>query len=99
EWGAVVVPPGSGRLASGAAGVGRLADAGTIIGTLRWVLGRGGDLAGRRIVVSAGGTREAIDPVRFITNRSSGKMGHALAAAARDRGAHVTLVTTVAPDA
>lgn len=98
EWGAVVVEPASGRLASGAEGIGRLADPGTILGTLRWVLGRNGDLAGRRVVVSAGGTREAIDPVRYITNRSSGKMGHALAAAARDRGAQVTLVTTVAPD-
>src|SRR5690606_21519125 len=98
EWGAVIVPPARGRLASGDAGIGRLADLGTILGTLRWVLGRQGDLAGRRVVVSAGGTREAIDPVRYITNRSSGKMGHALAAAARDRGAQVTLVTTVAPD-
>lgn len=98
EWGAVIVPPARGRLASGEAGIGRLADLGTILGTLRWVLGRQGDLAGRRVVVSAGGTREAIDPVRYITNRSSGKMGHALAAAARDRGAQVTLVTTVAPD-
>lgn len=98
EWGAVVVEPARGRLASGAEGIGRLADPGTITGTLRWVLGRNGDLAGRRIVVSAGGTREAIDPVRYITNRSSGKMGHALAAAARDRGAQVTLVTTVTPD-
>src|SRR5690606_15163815 len=98
EWGAVIVPPGAGRLASGEEGVGRLADSGTILGTLRAVLGRGGDLAGRRIVVTAGGTREAIDPVRYITNRSSGKMGHAIAAAARDRGARVTLITTVAPD-
>ncbi|HEY8417874.1 MAG TPA: bifunctional phosphopantothenoylcysteine decarboxylase/phosphopantothenate--cysteine ligase CoaBC [Limnochordales bacterium] len=98
EWGAVVVPPAAGRLASGEEGIGRLADPGTIIGTVRWVLGRTGDLAGRRIVVTAGGTREAVDPVRYITNRSSGKMGHALAAAARDRGARVTLITTVAPD-
>ena len=56
-------------------------------------MGRGGDLAGKQIVVTAGGTREAIDPVRFVSNRSSGKMGHAIAEAARDRGAKVTLIT------
>ena len=59
---------------------------------VRWMLGRSGDLAGRDIVVTAGGTREPLDPVRVITNRSSGKMGYALAEAARDRGARVTLV-------
>jgi phosphopantothenoylcysteine decarboxylase/phosphopantothenate--cysteine ligase len=59
------------------------------------VLARSGDLAGKHVVVSAGGTREPIDPVRVITNRSSGKMGYALAEAARDRGARVTLVSTV----
>jgi phosphopantothenoylcysteine decarboxylase/phosphopantothenate--cysteine ligase len=64
-----------------------------IVEMTRVVLGGGGDLAGRRVVISAGGTREAIDPVRFISNHSSGKMGYALALAARDRGAHVTLVT------
>ncbi len=58
------------------------------------MLGRGGDLAGRKIVVTAGGTREAIDPVRYIGNRSSGKMGYALAEAARDRGASVTLISS-----
>lgn len=94
--GVTVVEPGSGRLASGLVGQGRLADLDTIVGTIRWVLGRKGDLAGRRIVVTAGGTREAIDPVRFVTNRSSGKMGHAVVEAARDRGADVTLVTTAA---
>lgn len=94
ERGIVIVPPTAGRLASGLYGTGRLADVDTIVGTLRHVLGRRGDLAGRRVVVTAGGTREAIDPVRFITNRSSGKMGHALAEAARDRGAAVTLITT-----
>lgn len=96
--GVIVVQPESGRLASGLAGIGRLADVATIIGTLRLVLGRQGDLAGRHIVVTAGGTREPIDPVRFIANRSSGKMGHAVAAAAKDRGARVTLVTTVPVD-
>lgn len=99
ERGVVVVEPEFGRLASGLSGVGRLADPSVIIGTVRLVLGRDGDLAGRRIVVSAGGTREPIDPVRFVANRSSGKMGHAIAAAARDRGARVTLVTTAAVDA
>jgi len=93
ERGFVFVPPAYGRLASGKTGTGRLADIPVILGTIRQVLGRNGDLAGRRIVVTAGGTREAIDPVRFIGNRSSGKMGFALAEAARDRGASVTLIT------
>jgi phosphopantothenoylcysteine decarboxylase/phosphopantothenate--cysteine ligase len=65
-----------------------------IAGHLAAVLGRNGDLAGTRIVVSAGGTREPIDPVRYITNRSSGKQGYAIAEAARDRGAAVTLITS-----
>jgi len=94
--GFVFVEPGYGRLASGKIGAGRLADTETIIGTLKWVLGRNGDLAGKRIVVTTGGTREPLDPVRFIGNRSSGKMGYALASAARDRGAEVVLITTVA---
>ena len=64
-----------------------------IVDSLRAVLGRKGDMAGRAIVVSAGGTQEPIDPVRVITNRSSGKMGYAIAQAARDRGASVTLVS------
>lgn len=100
QRGVTIVEPASGRLASGLVGQGRLADLDTIVGTIRRVLGQSGDLAGRRLVVTAGGTREAIDPVRFITNRSSGKMGHAVAEAARDRGARVTLITTapVSPD-
>jgi phosphopantothenoylcysteine decarboxylase/phosphopantothenate--cysteine ligase len=64
----------------------------TIMGAVRQTLGHGGDLAGRKVVVSAGGTHEAIDPVRFVGNESSGKMGFAVAEAARDRGAEVTLV-------
>lgn len=92
--GVTFVEPEEGRLASGLTGRGRLADSDTILGTLRQVLARGGDLAGRRIVVSAGGTQEPIDPVRIITNRSSGKMGYAIAEAARDRGAAVTLIAT-----
>jgi phosphopantothenoylcysteine decarboxylase/phosphopantothenate--cysteine ligase len=89
------VGPETGRLASGSLGAGRLSEPMTILGAAKLVLARGGDLAGQHIVVSAGGTREPIDPVRVLTNRSSGKMGYALAEAARDRGAKVTLVSTV----
>jgi len=97
--GVVVVPPGEGRLAGGDSGTGRLADPAVIVETVLDLLGRGAgapvaDLGGLRVLVSAGGTREPIDPVRFLTNRSSGKQGHALAAAARRRGARVDLVTT-----
>ncbi len=91
--GFTIVGPGYGRLASGKIGQGRLAEVEEIIGTIKQVLGRNGDLDGKRVVVSAGGTREAIDPVRYIGNRSSGKMGYAVAEAARDRGAKVTLIT------
>jgi len=89
----VIIAPATGWLASGKGGQGRLADINDIIGSIRHVLGRGGDLAGKHIVVTAGGTHEPIDPVRYISNRSSGKMGYALVEAARDRGAKVTLVT------
>ncbi len=92
ERGAVVVQPGAGPLASGLVGLGRLAETEEILATVSATLGRHGDLAGRRIVVTAGGTQEPIDPVRVITNRSSGKMGFALAEAARDRGASVLLI-------
>lgn len=85
--------PASGHLASGLSGKGRLLETSELLGHIALVLGRNGDLAGRSVVVSAGGTQEAIDPVRIITNRSSGKMGYAIAEAARDRGARVTLVT------
>jgi len=91
--GFVIVGPATGWLASGKEGLGRLADINDIIGSIRQVLGKGGDLAGRHILVTAGGTQEPIDPVRYISNRSSGKMGYALAEAARDRGAKVTLIT------
>jgi phosphopantothenoylcysteine decarboxylase/phosphopantothenate--cysteine ligase len=90
--GAALVGPETGHLASGAAGAGRMSEPEQIMEAVRMLLGRSGDLAGREVVVSAGGTREAIDPVRFIGNRSSGKMGYALAVAARDRGAQVRLV-------
>jgi len=98
--GFTIVDPGYGRLASGKIGLGRLAETETIIGTIKQVLGKSGDLAGKRIVVTAGGTQEAIDPVRHIGNRSSGKMGYAVAEAARDRGATVSLVSapTSLPD-
>jgi len=91
--GFIIVDPAYGRLASGKMGMGRLAETETIIGTIKQVVGRSGDLAGKRIVVTAGGTQEPIDPVRHIGNRSSGKMGYAVAEAARDRGATVSLIT------
>ncbi len=103
--GVAVIPPEEGRLAGGDSGSGRLAEPSVIVDTVLAMLeesgaGRAGvarvarDLGGVRVVVSAGGTREPIDPVRFITNRSSGKQGHAVAAAARRRGAEVVLVTS-----
>jgi phosphopantothenoylcysteine decarboxylase/phosphopantothenate--cysteine ligase len=91
--GFVFVGPKFGKLVSGEEGLGRFANTGEIIGVISQVLGRGGSFADRHIVVTAGGTQEFIDPVRVITNRSSGKMGYALAEAARDRGAKVTLIT------
>lgn len=95
-----VVGPADGRLASGLIGKGRMEEPARIVEHVRWVLGRKGDLAGWKVVVSAGGTQEPLDPVRHIANRSSGKMGYAVAAAARDRGALVTLVAgpTALPD-
>jgi phosphopantothenoylcysteine decarboxylase/phosphopantothenate--cysteine ligase len=86
------VGPESGRLASGGHGSGRMSEPAVLLDAARWVLGRQGPLTGASVIVTAGGTREAIDPVRFVGNRSSGKMGFALAAAARDRGAAVTLI-------
>lgn len=91
--GAVQVGPDKGRLASGRIGSGRLASTEDIIAAIRQTLGRSGRLAGKRVLVTAGGTREALDPVRYIGNRSSGKMGYALAESARDMGAQVTLVS------
>jgi phosphopantothenoylcysteine decarboxylase/phosphopantothenate--cysteine ligase len=91
--GFTIVGPGCGWLASGKTGLGRLADVNEILGAICQVLGRNGDLAGKRIVVTAGGTQEPVDPVRCLSNRSSGKMGYALAEAARDRGANVVLVS------
>jgi phosphopantothenoylcysteine decarboxylase/phosphopantothenate--cysteine ligase len=87
------VDPGSGYLACGWIGKGRLAEPAEIVAAAEQVLGPTGPLKGTRVVVTAGPTREAIDPVRFIGNRSSGKMGYALAVAARNRGADVVLVS------
>jgi phosphopantothenoylcysteine decarboxylase/phosphopantothenate--cysteine ligase len=91
--GATVIEPGSGHLASGRTGKGRLAEPAEIVEELRRFLGRARDLAGKRVVVTAGGTQEPIDPVRFVGNHSSGKMGFAVAEAARDRGATVVLIS------
>ena len=91
--GAHIAGPASGRMASGLVGTGRMLEPEALVGHIRWVLGQHGDLQGRKIVVTAGGTQEPIDPVRVVTNHSSGKMGYAVAEAARDRGADVTLVT------
>ncbi len=90
--GVEMVGPEEGRLASGQVGTGRMSEVDKIMGAVRKVAGVSGDLARKKIVISAGGTHEAIDPVRFIGNSSSGKMGFALAEAARDRGASVVLV-------
>jgi len=93
--GGLLIPPEEGRFASGLVGVGRLPETQTLIGHIRRILGRDGELASQKVVISAGGTREAIDPVRFVSNRSSGKQGHTLAQAAVDAGAReVVLVTT-----
>jgi phosphopantothenoylcysteine decarboxylase/phosphopantothenate--cysteine ligase len=96
--GVEIVPPERGRLAGGDSGEGRLAEPAVIVAGILERLGHDArrDLAGTRVVVSAGGTREPLDPVRYITNRSSGKQGHAIAVAAARRGATVTLVTSSA---
>ena len=100
--GAVVLDPASGRLTGTDTGPGRLPDPAEIAELARLLLERGDalprDLAGRRVVVSAGGTREALDPVRFLGNRSSGRQGYALARVAAQRGARVTLVAAHTAD-
>jgi phosphopantothenoylcysteine decarboxylase/phosphopantothenate--cysteine ligase len=93
ERGVTIVGPQAGHLASGLRGVGRMVEPAELLGHVRALVGRNGALKGRRVVVTAGGTQEAIDPVRSITNRSSGKQGYALAQAAIDQGAEVTLVS------
>lgn len=92
DFGYLIVEPEVGVLASGLTGIGRLAEPVRIAEAVERLFARSGDLEGVHVVVSAGGTREPIDPVRFIGNRSSGKMGVAIAEAARDRGANVTLI-------
>jgi phosphopantothenoylcysteine decarboxylase/phosphopantothenate--cysteine ligase len=91
-----LVGPGTGSLAGGDVGPGRLAEVDDILAAVDAVLASGRDLEGVRVVVTAGGTREPLDPVRFFGNRSSGKQGHALADEAAARGASVTLVTAAA---
>ncbi len=88
-----LVEPEYGRFASGLVGSGRLPDTDTLLGNIRRVLGKGGALADHKLVVTAGGTREALDPVRYLSNRSSGKQGYAIAQAALDVGAEVILVS------
>lgn len=88
-----IIPPCSGHLASGLTGLGRMEEPSIIYNTIRKVMGSNGQLVGTHIVVTAGATQEAIDPVRFITNHSSGKQGYAIAQAAIDAGADVTLIS------
>ncbi len=92
QRGVIIVGPAEGRMASGLVGLGRMVEPLDILGQARLALSRGGRLAGKRIVITAGGTQEPIDPVRMITNRSSGRQGYALAQAALDAGAQVTLI-------
>ena len=93
ERGVRVVEPGTGDLACGMVGAGRMAEPAAIADAVLSVLSRRNDLAGETVLITAGGTREAVDPVRFIGNRSSGKMGYALAEAAQSRGASVVLIS------
>jgi phosphopantothenoylcysteine decarboxylase/phosphopantothenate--cysteine ligase len=93
QRGVRVIEPGTGSLACGMVGAGRMAEPESIADAVLAALGRRHDLAGEIVLVTAGGTREALDPVRFLGNRSSGKMGYALADAARSRGAKVILIS------
>lgn len=88
------IGPDEGHLASGLIGPGRMSEPLAIIGEIRWLLSRNNSLKNKKIIVTAGGTREALDPVRFISNYSSGKQGYALAQAALDSGSEVTLIST-----
>lgn len=100
NYGFEIIPPASGRLACGAVGIGKLPEPEMILQYILRQISMPHDLAGKRVLVTAGPTREALDPVRFITNRSTGKMGYAIARAAMLRGATVTLVsgpTDIAP--
>ena len=93
DYGYYFIEPVTGRLACRTEGVGRMADVPTIFAAIQEMLHRNTSLAGKRVLVTAGPTREPLDPVRYLSNRSSGKMGYALAEAARRRGAEVTLVS------
>lgn len=95
--GVTFIGPAEGHLASGLSGIGRMLETAEIMGHIRILLGQNGPLAGKKILVTAGGTQEPLDPVRVITNRSSGKQGYALAQTALDMGAQVTLITTPVP--
>ena len=95
QRGALIIGPEVGHLASGLEARGRMTEPAVILGHIRYMLTRRGPLQGRRVVVTAGGTQEPIDPVRLITNHSSGKQGYALAQAALDEGAEVTLISTL----
>ena len=92
--GVLVAGPASGHLASGMKGTGRMIEPMEVLGHIRVALGKNRKLAGKKVIVTAGGTQEAIDPVRVITNHSSGKQGYALAQAALDAGAEVCLIST-----
>jgi phosphopantothenoylcysteine decarboxylase/phosphopantothenate--cysteine ligase len=92
--GVLILGPAEGHLASGLAGKGRMLEPAELLGHIRAALGRHGRLAGRKVIITAGGTQEPLDPVRVLTNRSSGKQGYALAQAAVDSGAQVCLITT-----
>ncbi|MBP1599638.1 MAG: coaBC, partial [Acidobacteria bacterium] len=94
ERGVLFVGPAEGHLASGLSGVGRMVEPSEVLGQIRLALGRNGSLSGRKVVVTAGGTQEPVDPVRVLTNRSSGKQGFALAQSALDLGAQVALIAT-----
>ena len=94
DRGTILIEPETGRFASGLIGKGRLPDTTTLMGTMRQVLAQNGKLKGKIVLVSAGGTREAIDPVRYLTNRSSGKQGYAIAQAFLDAGANVIVVSS-----
>ncbi|MCX6025433.1 MAG: bifunctional phosphopantothenoylcysteine decarboxylase/phosphopantothenate--cysteine ligase CoaBC [Chloroflexi bacterium] len=96
ERGATILGPELGHLASGLSGIGRMTEPLDILAHVRFLLSRGGPLAGRKVVVTAGGTQEPLDPVRVLTNLSSGKQGYALAQAALDAGAEVILIAAPA---
>jgi phosphopantothenoylcysteine decarboxylase/phosphopantothenate--cysteine ligase len=93
QRGALFLGPEEGHLASGLVGLGRMSEPAKVISAIRWVFGRNGILQGKKVVVSAGPTRETLDPVRFLSNHSTGLQGYAVAQAALDAGADVTLIS------